>query len=88
MATANESMSRQELESIATEAGIADPGSFENKAALVAAVNGDAGGAAAEAGPVSDQDRDDVLRELHETGRVRQGFLVNYAWPDVVRKAS
>ncbi len=86
MVTASESMSRQELESIAAEAGIADPGSFENKAALIAAINGESGGATAEAGTVSDQDRDDVLRELHQTGRVRQGFLVNYAWPDVVRK--
>lgn len=41
-----------------------------------------------EPGGVSDKERDDVLREFHETGRVRQGFVVNYSWTDVVRKAS
>lgn len=41
-----------------------------------------------EPGGVSDKERDDVLREFHESGQVREGFVVNYSWTDVVRKAS
>lgn len=89
MATVNESMSRQDLEAAATEAGLTDPGSYENKASLVAALNGASTvDTVPEPGGVSEQDRDDVLREMHETGRVRSGFVVNYSWSDVVRKAS
>lgn len=34
----------------------------------------------------TDNQRTSVLKEMRETGRVRSGYVVNFAWPDLVRK--
>lgn len=81
---------REELESLAEQEGIHGPyGQYATKADLVAAItnaDGDATVSAPEPNTVADDERDAVLRELHEKGVVRAGFVVNYGWPDPVRR--
>lgn len=84
-------LSRDELETRATAEGIQDPARFSTKAELVDAITtGDAATAPVTPEPdsVPDGDREDILAEFHATGLVREGFVVNYAWPDVVRKVT
>ena len=92
-ATANDltKKTREELEALAEREGIQGPYSqYATKADLVAAIanaDGDATAAAPEPDSVAGDERDAVLAEFHESGVVRAGFVVNYTWPDPVRRA-
>lgn len=94
VAVSNDDLSkktREELESLAEQEGVQGPyGQYATKADLVAAItnaDSDAAVSTPEPNTVADDERDAVLRELHESGVVRAGFVINYGWPDPVRRA-
>lgn len=83
-------LTRDELNDYATAEGFQDPARYATKAELLTALRGETSDdlVVPEPDSVSDGDREDVLADFHATGLVRAGFAVNYAWPDVVRKAT